>query len=79
MLCVGGPGLQSRTISRKVAEIMFSTVLERVLTKPQIIEAYLNKVYWGHGVVGIAHASAAYFRKKPSQLNGCVGLWLLTN
>ena len=32
------------------------------------MEAYLNKVYWGHGVVGIAHASAAYFRKKPSQL-----------
>ena len=60
---------QSRTITRKVVEILMAVYLERRMGKPAIIEAYLNNVYWGHGVVGIAHASAAYFRKKPSQLD----------
>jgi hypothetical protein len=35
----------------------------------QILERYLNTCYWGHGVFGIAGAAAAYFRKKPAELN----------
>eukprot|EP00854_Cymbomonas_tetramitiformis_P013031 gene13031-15394_t len=45
-----------------------SLMLEQRVSKPKLLESYLNNVYWGHGVYGIAAASAAYFRKKPSQL-----------
>jgi hypothetical protein len=38
--------VQSRTISRKVVEILMSMYLERRMGKPAIMEAYLNNVYW---------------------------------
>lgn len=59
---------QDRSISRKAVEMAMSLVLETKLSKPNLLEHYLNNVYWGHGVYGIASAAAAYFRKKPSEL-----------
>jgi membrane peptidoglycan carboxypeptidase len=59
---------QSRSISRKLVEMVMSVILERLMSKPQIIETYLNNVYWGHGTTGIASASATYFRKRPLHL-----------
>ena len=51
---------QDRTISRKVAEILLSLKVEQRLSKEELLEAYLNNVYWGHGVYGIA-GMAAHF------------------
>ena len=58
-----------RTVSRKVAEILLSVNVERRLTKDELLEAYLNHVYWGHGVYGVAGAAASYFGKTPNELD----------
>ena len=58
-----------RTVSRKVAEILLSLKVEHVLTKDELLEAYLNHVYWGHGVYGVAGAAASYFGKTPKELD----------
>ncbi|EEH60158.1 glycosyltransferase family 51 protein, partial [Micromonas pusilla CCMP1545] len=60
---------QDRTISRKISEILLSLKVETRLTKEELLEAYLNNVYWGHGVYGIAGAAAAYFGKSPAELD----------
>jgi len=60
---------QDRTISRKAAEIILSTKVEQRLTKDELLEAYLNHVYWGHGVYGIAGAAASYYGKTPKELD----------
>eukprot|EP00898_Chlorokybus_atmophyticus_P000982 jgi/Chlat1/1885/Chrsp145S08694 len=57
-----------RTISRKLVEVVLAIGLEQRMKKPQILEMYLNNVYWGHGITGIAGAASGYFKKKPSQL-----------
>lgn len=59
----------SRTLTRKGAELYLALVLERQASKATILERYLNSVYWGHGIVGVAGAAAAYFGKAPSQLD----------
>jgi penicillin-binding protein 1A len=58
-----------RAFSRKVAEGVLALRLEQILTKDQILEMYLNQVYWGHNTYGIETASASYFGKHASELN----------
>lgn len=58
-----------RAFSRKVAEGVLALRLEQTLTKNQILEMYLNQVYWGHNTYGIETASASYFGKHASDLN----------
>lgn len=58
-----------RSISRKVAEAVLSLRLEQVFTKDQIMEMYLNQVYWGHNTYGVETASKSYFNKSASELN----------
>ena len=58
----------SRTLTRKAVELVLAMSIETKMNKRAILEAYLNSVYWGHGLWGIAGASAVYFRKKPSEL-----------
>ncbi|WP_348252068.1 penicillin-binding protein 1A [Trichocoleus desertorum] len=58
-----------RAFSRKVAEGVLALRLEQILTKNQILEMYLNQVYWGHNTYGIETASASYFGKHASELN----------
>lgn len=58
-----------RTVSRKIAEILLSLKVEQNLTKDELLEAYLNHVYWGHGVYGVAGAAASYFGKTPNELD----------
>ena len=60
---------QDRTVSRKLAEIILSMKVEKRLTKDELLEAYLNHVYWGHGVYGIAGAAASYYGKTPKELD----------
>jgi len=54
-----------RTLARKLAEVPIALGLELLLTKQQILEMYLNSVYWGQagtvGIGGVAEASRWYF------------------
>lgn len=58
-----------RRISRKVAEAVLSLRLEQILKKDEILELYLNQVYWGHNNYGIETASRSYFGKAAADLN----------
>ncbi|MFT0787102.1 transglycosylase domain-containing protein [Synechococcus sp. H55.10] len=58
-----------RTLSRKVAEVVLAVRLEQVFTKDEILEMYLNQVYWGHNLYGIQAAARSYFNKDAAELN----------
>ena len=57
-----------RTLSRKVAESVLSIRLEQILTKDEILEMYLNQVYWGHNTYGVETAAESYFGKSAAKL-----------
>ena len=61
--------LGGRTISRKLLEAMVAVRIEREMTKDQILELYVNRIYFGSGCYGIETASQAYFGKDASKLN----------
>ncbi len=56
------------TPARKLREIRYAVALEKKLTKTQIMENYLNVVYFGNSGYGIHSASYAYFNKPPAKL-----------
>lgn len=58
-----------RNFSRKVAEAVLALRLEQILTKTQILELYLNQVYWGHNTYGVETAAESYFGKSSADLN----------
>ncbi len=58
----------NRTISRKAAEAVMSIRLEQILEKDEILELYLNQVYWGHNLYGVETASRSYFNKSAKDL-----------
>ena len=60
---------QQRKFSRKVAEAVLAIRLEQILTKDQILEMYLNQVYWGHNNYGVQTAAQSYFGKSAADLN----------
>jgi membrane peptidoglycan carboxypeptidase len=53
---------------RKLEDMVIAVRLEAALTKEQILDLYLNEVYYGHGATGIAAASATYFGVSPAHL-----------
>lgn len=57
-----------RKLSRKIAEAVLSLRLEQILSKDQILDLYLNQVYWGHNNYGAETAARSYFNKPASQL-----------
>jgi 1A family penicillin-binding protein len=57
-----------RALSRKAAEAVLAIRLEQILSKDEILELYLNQVYWGHNLYGIETASQSYFNKSASEL-----------
>src|SRR3954452_22289627 len=61
--------LGGRTLSRKILEAMVALRIERQFTKQQILELYVNRIYFGNGCYGIETASQAYFGKSASKLN----------
>src|ERR1700736_5577430 len=61
--------LGGRTLSRKVLEAMVALRIEKDFTKQQILEAYVNRIYFGAGCYGVETASQAYFGKNASKLN----------
>ena len=58
-----------RKFSRKVAEAVMAIRVEQIFTKDQILEMYLNQIYWGHNNYGIQTASQSYFAKSADKLN----------
>ncbi len=59
---------REKKLSRKIKELIYSFKLEHALTKEQILERYLNEIYYGHGYYGIKTAADGYFHKKLSDL-----------
>ncbi|MEY4979556.1 MAG: Penicillin-binding protein [Pseudomonadota bacterium] len=58
-----------RHLLRKAQELLLTLTLEVLLSKPRILEIYLNSVEWGEGVFGAEAAAQRYFNKPASQLN----------
>jgi len=57
-----------RTLERKLNEAFIAMRIEEVYSKPQIIELYLNRIYFGSGFYGIGAAAQGYFSKPVSAL-----------
>lgn len=67
---------EARTIWRKIHELILAQKVEKVLSKRQILEIYLNCIEYGPGIYGIYDASFHYFKKHPSALNAKEGAFL---
>ena len=61
-------GLTARTVDRKLVEAMLALRIERNFSKDQILECYINRVYFGAGVYGLQRAAQVYFGKSAEQL-----------
>jgi len=59
---------QERTLSRKVKEAFLSLKVQQQKSKDEILEGYLNTVYFGRGAYGVQAAANAYFAKPANQL-----------
>ena len=60
---------QQRTFSRKITELVNAAGLEKSLTKDQILQLYLNRIYLGSGAYGVDGAARVYFGKSARELN----------
>jgi monofunctional glycosyltransferase len=58
-----------RTLPRKAQEAVLTLLLEAFLSKPRILEIYLNNVEWGEGLFGAQAAARYYFRRDAEQLS----------
>ena len=58
-----------RTASRKLREIFLALVITRSYSKQEILELYLNSVYFGHGAWGVVSAARVYFNTPVNALN----------
>ncbi|MFQ3546364.1 PBP1A family penicillin-binding protein [Halobacillus rhizosphaerae] len=59
---------QEKTWKRKLSEALFAVRLELFYSKDEILEGYLNTIYYGHGAYGIEAASRSYFDKHAKNL-----------
>jgi penicillin-binding protein 1A len=57
-----------QAVSRKMAEAVLALRLEQVFNKNEILEMYLNQVYWGHNTYGAQTAAESYFNKSAANL-----------
>ena len=60
---------RDKKIIRKIKEILLALRVETLLNKEEILERYLNEVYFGHGYYGIKTAALGYFNKQLNELN----------
>lgn len=63
------PDLNDRSFHRKMLEMMLARRIEGYWTKDQILEHYVNRIFFGTNLYGIQRASQVYFGKHASQLN----------
>lgn len=59
---------QDRTYNRKLAETILALRIEQSFTKDEILEMYLNNIYWGHNNYGVETAAESYFNKSAADL-----------
>ncbi|HDZ5339247.1 TPA: PBP1A family penicillin-binding protein [Campylobacter fetus] len=59
---------RDKKFTRKLKEVILAFKIEEDLTKEEIIERYLNQVYFGHGYYGIKTAALGYFKKELNEL-----------
>ena len=59
---------QDRTLTRKAKEILIAVKIDGQKSKPEILEDYLNTIYYGRGAYGIQSGARAYFGKDVSKL-----------
>lgn len=59
---------QERTFTRKVKEFFWAIIIERKFSKQEILQAYLNQVYFGEGAYGVEASSQVYFGKHANEL-----------
>ena len=59
---------QEKQVTRKIAEIFVARDLEKEYEKKEILELYINIIYYGQGYYGISDAAHGYFNKEPSEL-----------
>lgn len=57
-----------KSYTRKYKEVILATALEHKYDKDQVLEMYLNQIYYGQGAYGAATAAQVYFHKSPDQL-----------
>lgn len=60
---------QERTLKRKIQEAILALQIERQYTKTEILEMYLNQIYFGQGAYGVQAAAHVYFGKNVEDLN----------
>ena len=60
---------QERTLKRKIQEAVLALQIERQYSKTEILEMYLNQIYFGQGAYGVQAAAQVYFGKNVEQLN----------
>ncbi len=62
-------GLRQKTLARKLQEVALAQRLERRLSKDEILEHYMNRIYFGYGLYGIERAAQGYFMKPAAELS----------
>ncbi|MBD3271129.1 MAG: PBP1A family penicillin-binding protein, partial [Elusimicrobia bacterium] len=60
---------RERTLARKIKELILSLQLEYYFTKEEILQLYLNQIYFGHGAYGVEAAAKWYFEKHVQELS----------
>ena len=65
-----------RTYQRKIRELILALKMEFILSKKQILEMYLNQIYFGHGAYGVGTAALTYFGKGLSEITLPEGAFL---
>lgn len=60
---------QEKTMSRKAAEVFLALEIEQKYTKDEILELYVNSIYFGDGYYSVCEASEGYFGKPASEMN----------
>ncbi|MCL5094255.1 MAG: PBP1A family penicillin-binding protein [Patescibacteria group bacterium] len=58
-----------KSFDRKIKELIYASELEKRYTKDQILEIYLNEIYYGEQALGIQNAAKIYFNKNAKDLN----------
>lgn len=60
---------QEKEVTRKIAEVFMAFELESHYSKDEILELYLNSIYFGNGCYTVRAASLSYFNKEPGEMN----------
>ena len=60
---------QEKTMSRKAAEVFLALEIEQKYTKDEILELYVNSIYFGDGYYNVGEASQGYFGKPAAKMN----------